>query len=135
MQALRIRALRRLPVAFGWMSKRPLPDALLDRWLEPLQSKRGVRRDLIRYVKSARPREMVEVCERLSRFSGPVLIVWTPEDRVARPEHGKRFHELLPGSRLIEIADSYTLIMRDQPEAFAVAIAGFAREPLGAPVA
>ncbi len=135
MQALRIRALRRLPVAFGWMSKRPLPDELLDRWLEPLQTQRGVRRDLISYIKSPKPNEMVEVCERLRGFSGPVLIVWTPEDRVARPEHGRRFAELLPGSRLVEIADSYTLIMRDQPVAFAGAIAEFAREPLRAPVA
>jgi pimeloyl-ACP methyl ester carboxylesterase len=32
-QALRLRWLRRLPVTFGWMSKRPVPDELVDRWL------------------------------------------------------------------------------------------------------
>jgi pimeloyl-ACP methyl ester carboxylesterase len=57
MQALRIRALRRLPIAFGWMAKHRLPDA-----------------------------------------------------------------------RLVEVADSYTLIMRDQPQAFARAIREFVRE-------
>ena len=33
MQAMRVRALRRLPISFGWMAKHPLPDELLDRWL------------------------------------------------------------------------------------------------------
>ena len=44
-----------------------------------------------------------------------------------RPEHGRRFAELLPDARLVEIADSYTLIMRDQPQAFARAIREFVR--------
>jgi pimeloyl-ACP methyl ester carboxylesterase len=128
-QVLRVRALRRLPITFGWMSKRPLPNELLDRWLQPLRTQRGVRRDLSRYGSGARRRQMVEVCERLRSFDRPALIVWTPEDKVARPEHGRRFAELLPDARLVEIADSYTLIMRDQPVAFARAIREFVREP------
>jgi pimeloyl-ACP methyl ester carboxylesterase len=72
---------------------------------------------------------MVEVCERLRAFQRPTLVVWTPEDKVQRPEHGRRFAELLADARLVEIEDSYTLIMRDQPQAFARAIRGFVREP------
>src|ERR1700730_9455623 len=132
MQALRVRPLRRLPIAFGWMSKRPLPDELLDRWLRPLQSQRGVRRDLRKYATSARRGQMLEVCERLRGFQRPALVVWTPEDRVQRPEHGRRRAELLPDARLVEIRDSYTLIMRDQPQAFADAIGHFVRETEGA---
>lgn len=128
MQALRLRVLRRLPITFGWMSKRPLPDELVDRWLEPMQTQRGVRRDLSRYAGSARRRQMVEVCERLRSFERPALVVWTPEDKIVRPEHGKRFAALLPNARLVEVADSYTLIMRDQPQAFARAIRGFVQE-------
>lgn len=132
MQALRVRALRRLPIAFGWMSKRPLPDALVDRWLRPLQTQRAVRRDLRKYASSARRRQMLEVCERLRSFEHPALVVWTPEDRVQRPEHGRRLAELLPDARLVEIRDSYTLIMRDQPQAFAQAIRQFVRETAAA---
>jgi len=128
MQALRLRPLRRLPVAFGWMSKRPLPDELLDRWLEPLQTKAGVRRDLRKYAASARRSQMEEVCERLRAFERPTLVVWTPEDRVQRPEHGRRLADMLADARLVEIPDSYTLIMRDQPAAFAGAIRDFLRE-------
>src|SRR5437588_10957762 len=90
MQSMRIRRLRRLPVSLGWMSKRPLPDELVDRWLEPAQTNRGVRRDLRKYTAASRRRDMLEVCERLRSFARPVLIVWTPEDRVQRAEHGRR---------------------------------------------
>ena len=127
-QAMRLGPVRRLPVTLGWMSKRPLPDGLIDRWLEPLQTRRGVRRDLRKYAAGARRRQMLQVCGRLAAFDRPVLVVWTPEDRVQRPEHGRRLAELLPAARLVEIPDSYTLIMRDQPAAFARVIREFIRE-------
>jgi pimeloyl-ACP methyl ester carboxylesterase len=128
MKLLRWRRLRRLPITFGWLAKRPLPDDVLDSWLEPLQTQREVRRDLRKYAISARRRHMVEACERLRAFDRPTLVVWTPEDRIQRPEHGRRLAEVIPGARLVEIPDSYTLIMRDQPEAFARAIRDFMRD-------
>ena len=128
MQLMRLGAVRRSPIGLGWMAKRPLPDALVDGWLRPLQTRRGVRRDLARYARGARRRQMIEVCERLASFESPTLVLWTPEDRVQRPEHGRRLANLLPDSRLIEIPDSYTLIMRDQPAVFAEAVREFVRE-------
>jgi len=124
-QAMRLPSARRLPLTFGWMAKRPLPDDLFDRWLRPVQTNAGVRRDLRRYAAGARRREMLEVCAKLSAFERPVLVVWTPEDRVQRPGHGRRLAGLFPHARLVEIPDSYTLIMRDQPAAFATAIRDF----------
>jgi pimeloyl-ACP methyl ester carboxylesterase len=132
MQAMRLGLVRRSPIGLGWMAKSRLPDEMVDRWLRPLQSQRGVRRDLRKYVTSARRGQMVEVCERLHAFERPALVVWTPEDRVQDPAHGRRLAELLPDARLIEIPDSYTLIMRDQPEAFARAIREFVRATEGA---
>ncbi len=131
MQAMRLGVVRRSPLGLGWMAKRPLPKKLVDGWLRPLQTRRGVRRDLGRYARGARRAQMLEVCERLRGFARPTLVVWTPEDRVQRPEHGRRLAELLPHARLVEVADSYTLIMRDQPQAFARAIAQFVRETEG----
>jgi pimeloyl-ACP methyl ester carboxylesterase len=54
-----------------------------------------------------------------------VLVIWAPEDRIQRPDHGQRLAALLPNARLAEIPDSYTLIMRDQPAAFASAVRQF----------
>jgi pimeloyl-ACP methyl ester carboxylesterase len=133
MQAMRLRPMRRLPISFGWLAKRPLPDELVDGWLRPLQTERDIRRDLRRYAAGARRGQMLEVCERLPSFDRPSLVVWTPEDRVQRPDHGRRLAALLPDARLIEISDSYTLIMRDQPEAFARAVREFVRADLAKP--
>ena len=50
-------------------------------------------------------------------------------------EHGRRLAELLPQSRLVEIADSYTLIPEDQPAALATHMREFLteRQPQGKP--
>ena len=118
-QLMRIRALRRLPVTFGWLSKRPLPDDLVEEWLEPLRRDAAVRRDLRRYAAGARRRHMTSICERLGEVRVPTLVVWTPEDRIQRVEHGARLAETIPGAQLKQIDDSYTLMMRDQPDRLA----------------
>jgi pimeloyl-ACP methyl ester carboxylesterase len=125
MQTLRVRALRRTPISLGWMSKRPIPDDVLDRWFKPAQTQRGVRRDLRRYAAGARRHQMLAVSDRLGSFERPTLVVWTPEDRVQVPEHGRRLADVLPNAQLVEIADSYTLIPEDQPHELARAIRRF----------
>lgn len=124
-QPMRLRALRRLPLAFGWMAKRPIPDAVTDAWLRPLLTRRAIRRDLERYVRAMDTREMLAAAERLPAFDRPALVVWATEDRVMPPAHGRRLADLLPQGRLVEIADSYTLIPEDQPAALARAIREF----------
>jgi len=71
----------------------------------------------------------------LRSFERPALVVWAAEDRIMPPEHGRRLAELLPNARLIEIADSYTLIAEDQPARLAAEIRSFLREPEPAPLA
>lgn len=131
MQTMRLGVVRRSPIGMGWMAKHPLPDDLVDGWLAPVQTDPDVRADLARYARGARKRQLVELCDRLGEFERPVLVVWTPEDRVQRPEHGRRLAETFPDARLVEIEDSYTLIMRDQPAAFATAIRDFVAETDG----
>jgi pimeloyl-ACP methyl ester carboxylesterase len=124
---LRVRALRRLPIAFGWMSKR-LPHELSDQWLRPAFTQRAIRRDIAKFIRSADPGRVGRATERLREFDRPALVVWAKEDRVMPPEHGRRLAELLPKGRLVEIEDSYTLIPVDQPAELARHIRGFVRE-------
>jgi len=125
-QPLRLRPLRRLPLAFGWMSKRPVPDEIMDAWLRPALTQRAVRRDLLKYVRSVPKKgELLEWAERQRAFDRPVLVVWAPEDRIMPPEHGRRLAQLFPRGRLVEISDSYTLIPEDQPAALAAQIREF----------
>lgn len=132
-QPMRLRPLRRLPLAYGWMSKRPIPDAITDEWLRPLLTQRAIRRDLERYVRAMRKDDMLVAATRLPAFDRPALVVWAREDRVMPPAHGQRLAALLPQGRLVEVADSGTLIAEDQPVALARAIRDFIQHtPLSA---
>src|SRR3954451_8367104 len=131
-QPLRLRALRRLPMAFGLMTKRPIPHEITDAWLRPLLSDRAIRRDVLRYIRSARAEELDAGSRRLTEFDQTAPVVWAREDRVMPPEHGRRLAALLPQGRLVEIDDSRTLIPLDQPAALARALRDFVREPVAA---
>jgi pimeloyl-ACP methyl ester carboxylesterase len=126
-QPLRLPALRRLPVAFGWMAKRPIPSEVTGAWLAPLLTDRAVRRDLAKYLRAAarEPDVMVAAAEGLRGFDRPALVVWASEDRIMPPEHGRRLAQILPRCRLVELADSYTLIPEDQPAELARTIRQF----------
>ncbi|MGW0905480.1 alpha/beta fold hydrolase [Streptomyces sp. NPDC002853] len=123
---LSVRALRRVPgTGFAVMAHRPVPHDLTDRWLEPLRTDPAARRVLVRYLRSARRAEMREAAEALRGYDRPALIVWGRQDKMMPPEHGRRFAELLPKSRLVELDDCRTLIPLDRPEGLAAAIRDF----------
>jgi pimeloyl-ACP methyl ester carboxylesterase len=109
--------LRRLPMTYGPLSKKPVPREVMDRWFTPALKQRAVRRDLRKYILSAPQgrRELMGAVENLRRFDRPVLVCWAIEDRLMPREHGRRLAELFPHGRLVEIEDSYTLISEDQP--------------------
>lgn len=125
MQQMRLRAVRRLPIAFGRLTKRG--DAVTARWIRPVLSQAAIRRDTVRVLRAAAaaPDILLETAERLPSFDRPALVVWAEEDRVMPPEHGRRLAELLPKGRLVEVADSYTLLPLDQPAEFARLIREF----------
>jgi pimeloyl-ACP methyl ester carboxylesterase len=129
MQQMRVRALRRLPVAFGWLTRRG--DAATARWLTPVLTQPEIRRDTVRVLRavSADPDLLVRAASRLPDFGHPALIVWASEDRVMPPEHGRRLAGLLPQGQLAEVADSYTLIPLDQPASLARLIREFTHAP------
>jgi pimeloyl-ACP methyl ester carboxylesterase len=83
-----------------------------------------IRRDTVRVLRAvaAEPRLLVEAAELLPGFGRPALIVWASQDKVMPLDHGHRLAELLPQGRLVEIADSYTLVALDQPVELARAI-------------
>jgi len=125
MQQMRLRAVRRLPIAFGWLTKRG--DAATARWMKPVLTRPLIRRDAVRTLRAAAAdtRFLLEAAERLPGFNHPALIVWASEDRVMPPEHGRRLAKLLPHGQLVEVEDSYTLIPLDQPARLAQIIREF----------
>ena len=123
MQQLRLRAVRRSPIAFGWLTKRG--DALTAGWIRPVLTSQQIRRDTVRMLRAIDGGAVAEATAALPSFHRPALVVWAAEDRVMPPEHGRRLAELLPDARLVEVADSYTLVPLDQPAALAGAVRDF----------
>jgi pimeloyl-ACP methyl ester carboxylesterase len=50
-------------------------------------------------ARNTRRGQMLEICGRLRSFGRPALVIWAPEDRVQRPDHGRRLAALLPNAR------------------------------------
>ncbi|MEV0783945.1 alpha/beta hydrolase [Streptomyces sp. NPDC050423] len=129
MQQMRLRAVRRLPIAFGRLTERG--DAATRRWTRPVMTRPGIRRDAVRTLRAADAdaRRLAGAADALRSFDRPALVVWAAGDRVMPPEHGRRLAALLPQGRLTEIADSRTLVPLDQPERLALAIREFVPAP------
>jgi len=127
MQQMRLRAIRRLPIAFGWLTKRG--DAATVRWMKPVMKQPEIRRDAVRVLRAvaADTNLLLAAAECLPSFNRPALVVWASADRVMPPEHGRRLADLLPQGQLVHVEDSYTLIPLDQPARLAQIIQKFTR--------
>jgi pimeloyl-ACP methyl ester carboxylesterase len=127
LKPLRFRALRRLPLTFGLMSKRQVADRLFDRWLEPARTRAEIRSDLRKYAGDTRSgrEELLAANPKLGRFRKPVLVAWAAEDRVMPLAASRRLADSFPNAHFIEIPDSRTLIPIDQPHPLAEAIGRF----------
>ena len=130
-QSMRPRAARRLPMAYGWVTKRA-DDALTRSWIAPVLSSAPIRRDLAAFLTGISNRYTLEAAARFSEFTKPVLIAWAREDRFFKLRYGEQLAKAFPSSRLELIEDSYTFVPIDQPARTAQLIADFAREPVAA---
>ncbi len=127
MQQMRLKPIRRLPIAFGWLTKRG--DKTTKQWMQPLLANADIRRDAVKALRIIGKNRTVllDAAENLSKLDRPALIAWADRDRVMPPEHGRRLAELIPNSRLVIVEDTYTLIPLDQPALLTSAIRGFIR--------
>lgn len=124
-QALRWPSLRRAPFAYGWLSKRRLPDSITQGWLKAPQTQRRIRQDLASLLRAIDPRDTMQAASQLVSFDAPVLLAWAGDDRFFPLEHARRLAALLPNASLAEIKDSYTFVPEDQPLALSAAIRAF----------
>jgi pimeloyl-ACP methyl ester carboxylesterase len=123
---LRVGWLRRLPLLYGQMARRPVPDELIRRWTEPVLTDANVRRDLLCYCRGKFDKAaLIRDTEALRRFQGDVLVLWSPDNQVMPAAHGRRLAALIPRARYAEIPGAYVLSALDEPEAVARAIGEF----------
>jgi pimeloyl-ACP methyl ester carboxylesterase len=125
MQQMRLKPVRRLPVAFGWLTKRG--DARTRSWLRPIHEQAAIRLDCVRMLRALATEKalVADVAVVLSEFERPALVVWANQDRVMPPADGRRLADLLPRGRFVGIDDSYTLVPLDRPTDLARAVREF----------
>jgi pimeloyl-ACP methyl ester carboxylesterase len=129
LQTARLGAVQRSPLGFGLLISRDSIDPqVIDSWLRPFFSNRGVRRDVIKFLRAISNRYTLEAAERLRDFDRPALIAWAPDDRFFKLSYGERLAAAIPDARLVRIEDSRTFVSEDQPERLAELIRGFVRE-------
>ena len=68
---------------------------------------------------------LVDLWPAVSRITVPTLIVRGADSDVFAPETAKRMHDLIPGSRVVEIPGAGHSVPADAPEAFERAVRAF----------
>ncbi|HEX2234542.1 MAG TPA: alpha/beta hydrolase [Thermoleophilaceae bacterium] len=129
---LRVRAARRLPIAYGWVTKERIePREAEDSYVLPLLEDARIREDLRRLIPGLDKRYTLEVAERLPSFDKPVLLAWSAEDKLFPRSDAERLAETFPNARLEWVEGARTFSAEDQPERVAELIASFvgAQEP------
>jgi pimeloyl-ACP methyl ester carboxylesterase len=129
---MRLRAPRRLPIAFGWLTKRPIERQAEDSYSLPVLGDKRLRADLNKVIRGIDKRYTNEAADLLRQFDRPALIAWSRDDRFFKLEHAERLAVDLPNARLEWIEDARTFASEDQPERLAGLIGGFVREPVSA---
>ena len=130
--ALRLKPLWRTPLAFGWLAKRPIDEAVIRSWLAP-GARADIRLDVGKVLRIIGPDHTQRAADKLRDFDRPLLCAWAAEDRFMPVDHARRLAALVPDGRVELIDDSYTFTPEDQPEALAKLIASFVADRPAAP--
>jgi pimeloyl-ACP methyl ester carboxylesterase len=129
LQPMRFRLPRRTPIAFGWLTKRPIERAAEDSYILPILRDPAVRADARAFIKGADVSQTNAAADRLPQFDKPALIAWAADDRVFAVADAHKLAADLPQGRVELVEDAYTFAMEDNPDRLAQLIAGFVGEP------
>jgi pimeloyl-ACP methyl ester carboxylesterase len=130
---LRLRPLRRLPIAYGWLTTGPIDRDAEDSYVLPVLTRRGIRRDVRKLLGGLDPTYTLDAAAKLASWDRPALIAWSEKDRFFPTEHAERLAKVIPNARLEWIEGARTFSMEDEPERVAAVIGAFMRESVGAP--
>jgi len=123
---MRARRVRRLPLAYGWLAKRPIADDVMDGWVLPALGDAGVMADLRKVLGGIDPNLLLDNTPKLSSFDKPVLLVWAREDKFFKIEHAHRLAKIFPDAHVEELDDAYTFVSWDRPDRVAELVGAFA---------
>jgi pimeloyl-ACP methyl ester carboxylesterase len=131
MAPMRLRAARRLPIAYGLLTHGHIPDAPSDSYVLPALQDAAVRADLVRVSRGIDSCHTRQAGERLKAFDRPALIAWSADDKFFPRADGERLAATIPGARFELVQGARTFSPEDRPERLAELIAAFAHETVG----
>jgi pimeloyl-ACP methyl ester carboxylesterase len=114
MAPMRLTAARHSILGYGPLAKH-LDPAMTRRWIQPILTDAGVRRDGAAFMRAIRPADLVDVSTRLDRFGKPVLLLWGTGDRFFTLALAQRLRDAFPAARLVEIDGARTFHPLDDP--------------------
>jgi pimeloyl-ACP methyl ester carboxylesterase len=127
-QGLRLRPLRRLPIAFGWLTNEAIDREAEDSYVLPVLTRGEIRRDTRRFLNGFEPDVLLDAEAELTRWDRPALIAWSANDRFFPREHAERLAAILPQARLEWVEGARTFSPEDRPDRLAELIGAFVRD-------
>jgi pimeloyl-ACP methyl ester carboxylesterase len=112
--------------AFKPFARTRIPDELIDSWMEPGKTDKGVRRDLKKVTVGMNRRHTLAAAEKLRGSELPILLAWAPGDRYFPLSYAERLAAEAGNARIVQIPDSKTFVPLDQPQRLAAEVAEFA---------
>ena len=119
-------AMRRQPFAFGWLSKKGIPDDITEAWVTPALTDAGIRRDIAKVCRGMKPEVTLDTAGKLASVDKPALIAWAKDDKFFPVEHARRLAKIIPDARLELLDDCLSFVPEDQPATLAALLGEFA---------
>jgi pimeloyl-ACP methyl ester carboxylesterase len=124
-KASRRPALRRTPLAFGWLTRAGIPDDVAHSWTESLISDKEVRRDAASVLRGVNTRHTMAAAKALPAVDVPVMLVWGEDDRAFPMKLAHRLAALIPDCRVESVPDAACFVSLDKPAKVVDVIADF----------
>jgi pimeloyl-ACP methyl ester carboxylesterase len=131
LEPMRSKRARRLPLAYGWLSRRPIPDEVMDGWTLRALKDPGIMADLRKALVGLNPEVLLDNSPKLTSFEKPVLLIWAREDKFFKIANAHRLAAVFPNARVEELTDAYAFVSWDQPDRVAELVGAFAGQAAG----
>ena len=113
--ALKSKAMRHGPLAYGLLTSNPLDPGLTLDWIRPIADK-AIRRDLAKFARGVHPRVLLDAASQFGQFTGPVRILWGEDDPFFRLKLGRQLSAAFPRATLTTVPGGRTFLPLDHAD-------------------
>jgi pimeloyl-ACP methyl ester carboxylesterase len=121
---------QRTPLPLALVAKHKIAPELIAAWSSPCAMLPDVRADFVAFVKQMNSTDTLAAAEKLKKFPGPSMVLWSRKDRVFPRRDAHRLAELLPNCELRWIDDAFTFASLDNPKRVTELVLEFMAMPL-----